>query len=206
MSTDENASFIAMPPPGASPSGRPAEEPPAPEVDENDFISLPPGIALDSGTFKTPARTSAKREPTPEITVAVGHPVPAPVTAPVATPVVTPAVPAAPVWRIVLPGAGGTIAVAASTLVGRNPAASADWPGAALVAVDDLTTSVSKTHALLEIDGGALWVHDLDSTNGVYVVVGEDATEVVPGARSAVPAGAELELGEFVLRVELSQV
>ena len=80
-------------------------------------------------------------------------------------------------------------------------AASAIWPEATLLQVDDLTKSVSKTHALLEIDGGVLWVHDVHSTNGVYVVVGDDVVEVVPGTRVAVPAGADLELGEFVTRV-----
>jgi pSer/pThr/pTyr-binding forkhead associated (FHA) protein len=94
-----------------------------------------------------------------------------------------------------------TISLGAAALIGRNPAASTNWPHASLLPVDDLTKSVSKTHALLEIDGGVLWVHDLDSTNGVYVVVGDDVVEAVPGTRVAVPAGADLELGEFVTRV-----
>jgi len=193
-------------------------------LEEVDFISLPPGIALDSGTFKVPARTPPAREPAPEIvfvpTVIGATPVlPAPVAEPVEAPapvavfaeppapptspvaVAPPAPTSAPVWRLALPDDGASVALDAAVLIGRNPAASADYPHATLLPVVDLTKSVSKTHALLEVDGGVLWVHDLDSTNGVYVVVGDDVTEVVPGTRVAVPADADLELGEFVTRV-----
>jgi hypothetical protein len=212
----DNDSFIAMPPPGAPVDIEATDATSAAETDDTEFISLPPGIALDSGTFKVPARTPPLREPAPEMvfvpTVIGATPVlPDPVAepTPVAEPVETPAPPTAPVavatpapvWRLTLPDDGAAIALDAAVLIGRNPAASAAWPQATLLAVDDLTKSVSKTHALLEIDGGVLWVHDLDSTNGVYVVVGDDVVETVPGTRVAVPAGANLELGEFVTRV-----
>ncbi|WP_411700779.1 FHA domain-containing protein [Conyzicola sp.] len=223
MSPD-NDSFIAMPPPGAPVEIETTDATSAAAADETEFISLPPGIALDSGTFKVPARTPPSREPAPDIVFVptvigatpelpdpdpVAQPNPVAEPTPVAEPVEAPAPPTspvavatpAPVWRLALPDGGATIALDAAVLVGRNPAASAAWPQATPVSVDDLTKSVSKTHALLEIDGGVLWVHDLDSTNGVYVVVGDDVVEVVPGTRAAVPAGAELELGEFVTRV-----
>ena len=224
MSTGDNDSFIAMPPPGVPVEQKPTDAAPAPESDEADFISLPPGISIDSGTFKVPVRTPPSREPAPDIVfvptvigatpalpVAVPAPVaesalpvvpaapaeaPAPPTAPVA--LVTPA---APSWKLQLPDGGATLTLDATVLIGRNPAASESQPQATLLAVADLTKSVSKTHALLEIDGGVLWVHDLDSTNGVYVVVGDDVVEAVPGTRIAVPADADLELGEFVMRV-----
>ena len=82
-------------------------------------------------------------------------------------------------------------------------AVSADHPQASVLAVDDAAKAVSKTHALLELDGGVLWVSDLDSTNGVWVVpAGEDAREVLPGTRAEVPAGADLQLGDLVIQVE----
>ena len=225
MSTPDNDSFIAMPPPGGPAAQKTTDAAPAADSVEADFISLPPGIALDSGTFKVPARTPPTREPAPEI-VFVPAPIgaapvlpvvkpaavepapvadpaeaPAPPTTPVPVPVAA-AVPApAPAWRLHLPDGGATVALDATVLIGRNPAASVDRPLATLLPVADLTKSVSKTHALLEIDGGVLWVHDLDSTNGVYVVVGDDVIEVVPGTRVVVPAGADLELGEYVMRV-----
>ena len=222
MSTDDNASFIAMPPPGGPAGEKKPDAAPAAETVEAEFISLPPGIALDSGTFKLPARTPPTREPAPEIvfvpTVIGATPV---LPTPAAEPAEAPAVPApappadapapptapvavavpAPAWKLHLPDGGATVTLGATVLIGRNPAASADWPLATLLPVADLTKSVSKTHALLEIDGAELWVHDLDSTNGVYVVVGDDVVEAVPGTRVRVPADADLELGEFVMRV-----
>ena len=231
MSTDDNDSFIALPPPGAPVEDTKTDVAAVASAEAVEFISLPPGIALDSGTFTVPARTPPAREPAPEIvfvpTVLGAAPVlpvagPAPVAepTPVAEPVEAPAAPEpapptapvavtppaptpAPVWRLALPDGGAIVALDASVLIGRNPAASADWPQATLLPVVDLTKSVSKTHALLEVDGGALWVHDLDSTNGVYIVVGDDVVEAVPGTRSAVPEGSDLELGEFVMRVTL---
>jgi hypothetical protein len=229
VSTGDNDSFIAMPPPGAPVEKKPTDATPAAAREEADFIVLPPGIALDSGTYTMPVRTPPAREPAPEIVFVptvigaapvlpptVAEPAPAPVAepveapAPVAEPVEAPAPPTAPVavaapaWKLQLPDGGATIALDAAVLVGRNPAASADWPQATLLPLADLTKSVSKTHALLELDGGVLWVHDLDSTNGVYVVVGDDVVEAVPGTRIAVPAGADLELGEFVMHVTLA--
>jgi hypothetical protein len=232
VSTDDNASFIAMPPPGAPAADKKPDVASATEIEDVDFISLPPGISLDSRTFRTPARTPPAREPAPEIvfvpTVIGATPVlpapsaePAPVAEPVEAPAAAPAEEVAaptspvavvaptpapiptPVWKLQLPDGGATVALDAAVLVGRNPAASADWPQATLLPVADLTKSVSKTHALLEVDGGVLWAHDLDSTNGVYVVVGDDVVEAVPGTRVEVPAGADLELGEFVMRVTL---
>jgi hypothetical protein len=56
---------------------------------------------------------------------------------------------------------------------------------------------------MLELEAGTLWAHDLDSTNGVWVVpAGQDAIEVTPGTRVAVPVGADLELGDLVIQVE----
>jgi predicted component of type VI protein secretion system len=72
------------------------------------------------------------------------------------------------------------------------------------VAVPDPEKSISKTHAMLELDAGDLLVHDLNSTNGVWVVpAGGEAIEVEPGEPVAIPAGGELELGDVVIRVEL---
>lgn len=108
---------------------------------------------------------------------------------------------AAPTWRLVIGGLQTT--VEGMLYLGRKPVAGPTHPHAQLLMVDDEARSVSKTHAMLELDSGALWVHDLHSTNGVWVVpAGEDPIEVVPGERVKVPAGSELELGEFVIQIE----
>lgn len=184
-------------------------------ADDDGFIGLPPGIT-DSGTFKSPPRVERPRTERPEVVfvpTAPGAPVPAaPASDPatVETPaagvpiVPSPAPPAAPAasatWTLSRPD-GATTTVAAALLLGRNPARVPGWEGADLLAIDDPAHSVSKTHAAFQVDGEGLWVHDLDSTNGVWVVVGDDATEVIPGQRVAVPPGAVVELGEFALRV-----
>jgi hypothetical protein len=110
---------------------------------------------------------------------------------------------AAPAWRITVPGRE-PVTVEGPLFLGRNPAAPTSHPGARVLAVDDPAKSVSKTHAMLDIEQGALRVTDLGSTNGVWVVPpGAEAIEVVPGSAVAVPAGADIELGDLVIQVEL---
>jgi hypothetical protein len=107
-------------------------------------------------------------------------------------------------WRLILAD-GSAIPVDRAMFLGRNPARTPDRPGAALVPIDDPARSLSKTHALLELDAGTLWVHDLDSTNGVVVAVavpGQAPMLVEPGERAAVAAETELRLGTYVLKVE----
>nr|WP_227412031.1 MULTISPECIES: FHA domain-containing protein [unclassified Cryobacterium] len=88
----------------------------------------------------------------------------------------------------------------ATTVLGRNPAANERWPDAQLLQVDDAQKTVSKTHAALELVDEELWIHDLASTNGVWV----DDQRVEPGERMRVHPGQEVSLGRFNLRVERS--
>ncbi len=89
--------------------------------------------------------------------------------------------------------------------LGRAPVAPPGSPGARVLAVPDPEKSISKTHAMLELELGELRVHDLNSTNGVWVTpAGGEAIEVEPGEPVTIPAGAELELGDVVIRVELA--
>lgn len=109
---------------------------------------------------------------------------------------------AAPVWRLVIPG-HGTVPVEGTLLLGRNPSATAGHPDARILAINDEAKSLSKTHAMLELEGDVLWVHDLQSTNGVWVVPADgEPVEVIPGQRAPVPAGGDLELGELTIQVE----
>ena len=92
--------------------------------------------------------------------------------------------------------------IATVMIIGRDPIENPAWPGATLLPVLDPAKSLSKTHALLEIDAGSLWVHDLASTQGVFVAAhGVDVVMVEPGTRVVVPDGAEVELGEFIVTV-----
>ncbi|MCR1984578.1 FHA domain-containing protein, partial [Cellulosimicrobium cellulans] len=82
------------------------------------------------------------------------------------------------------------------TLVGRNPQAPDDGPWT-LVAVDDPTRSVSKTHAELRVDPSGLWLTDRGSTNGTVVSVpGSPPRVAEPGTRVRVPVGATIHVGD----------
>lgn len=175
------------------------------------FITLPPGI-FDPKTLPVapkPERQRTERDDIVFVPMTPGMPAPPVVdAAPAPAVTVTPPAPAAsappavpaPRWTLVLAD-GSEAPVHTALLLGRNPAPFASWPQAQLLAVADTTQSVSKTHVAFEVDDSGLWVHDLNSTNGVWVVNGTDVTEVSPGRRVNVPAGASIELGDYVLTV-----
>ena len=118
------------------------------------------------------------------------------------TRIVEPRASRVPVWRLVLPD-GSAVTVQGAVFVGRNPTRTTGDVEGQLLAVDDTTKSVSKTHALIEVLDGGLWVTDLNSTNGVFVTSEfTDDVQPVPGERTPVPAGCDIELGEFVIQVE----
>ncbi|WP_394769358.1 FHA domain-containing protein [Lacisediminihabitans sp.] len=206
MTTGETNPFLIVPPPGLVPA--PASEKPAPAVspaEPDEFISLPPGI-VDSATFRIDAQrpSRAVERPTDDIVffpAAPGFPVATP--APASDPVdeVLPDAPSAG-WTLQLPG-GTTVAIDSAVFIGRDPSRTPDRPTAELLAVVDPARTVSKTHALLEIDEHGLWAHDLRSTNGVFITEpGGAEVDVPPGSRTRVPAGADLELGDYVIRVQ----
>ena len=60
--------------------------------------------------------------------------------------------------------------LAPSAVIGRNPEPIAGVEDGAVVAIADLSRSLSKTHALLEWDGRELWVTDLGSSNGTGII------------------------------------
>ena len=187
------------------------------DTEDEGFIGLPPGMAVPvdstSGTVRRdrPERQRSDRDEIVFFPMVAGVPPLAPAPAPVeGTP--APGVDDAtsisvsrhtePRWHLVIQGREPVV-VEGQLYLGRNPVAPADHPSARVLAVDDPAKSVSKTHAMLEVDADGLWVLDLDSTNGVWVVpAGEGATEVTPGQRIAVPAGADIELGDLVIQVE----
>lgn len=156
-------------------------------MDDSGFIVPPPGLI--------PSRTQADAGP--------GEAAPAPVRPlPVFAPPSGPAgsaAPARPVWRLLLPG-GRSVPVTRAVVLGRNPSPAAHTGDADAIALEDPTSTVSKTHAVLIPDGDVLRVTDLHSTNGV--VIGGHRVE--PGVETEVPAGSELRLGDLRVHVELA--
>jgi hypothetical protein len=215
MATGETNPFLIVPPPGLVPvpareATAPTEPPPA---DPDDFISLPPGI-VDSATFRIGAQRPTRAvEPSTDDVVffaaapgvpPAGHPALASERVEGTVAPDAPDAPDAPSarWLLRLPG-GAAVAVDSAVFIGRDPSRTAERPTAELLAVVDPARTVSKTHALLEIDEAGLWVHDLQSTNGVFITEpGGAEAEVAPGSRTLVPSGTDLELGDYLIRVQ----
>lgn len=104
--------------------------------------------------------------------------------------------PRAPGWSLRLPG-GETIALTSDAAVlGRNPVAPPHAPGAQVVAVIDLTRTMSKTHALLTRTATGWTVTDLASTNGVRVGATLETAAEVDGSA---PVGGTFFLGDAQL-------
>ncbi|QNO38148.1 FHA domain-containing protein [Protaetiibacter sp. SSC-01] len=203
---DEDDGFIGMPP-GIFDSGTfklppKAERPRTPEREEIVFVPTVPGMPVPAPAEPEVSHETQRAIPDPTDSPYAAPVVPPPsaASAPPAPPAPAPPAPAPAGWRLVLAD-GSEMPVNRSVIIGRNPADFEAWPGAVLLPVDDTTQSVSKTHAVFEVDDSGLWVHDLNSTNGVWVVHGEDVTEVAPGRRVNVPTGSSVELGDYVLSV-----
>ena len=105
-------------------------------------------------------------------------------------------------WRLVLPG-GESHPLTGTVILGRDPIIDDSDSGAVPLAVDDPGRSVSKTHAVITVRDGAVLVRDLHSTNGTVVSSGSRQVRVGTDRESPVPPGAIVELGSYVIRVEL---
>ncbi|KAA9089000.1 FHA domain-containing protein [Microbacterium radiodurans] len=103
-------------------------------------------------------------------------------------------------WLLQLPGGSAVPLTGDVAILGRQPRRDAAHPRAQLVAVDDATRTMSKTHARLELRGESWVIVDLDSTNGT-VLTGErgEETEVAPG--DARPVAERFLLGDAELRL-----
>lgn len=107
------------------------------------------------------------------------------------------------VWTLV-PTLGAPIPLTADVvIIGRRPHREADYGDAQLVAIQDETRTVSKTHARMELTDGGWTIVDLDSTNGV-ILISEDGAEKDAAAGCPEQLTARFLLGdaEFTLRRE----
>ncbi|MFD6164777.1 RDD family protein [Oerskovia sp. NPDC060287] len=96
---------------------------------------------------------------------------------------------------------GRRVTVTGSALIGRNPQATGEGP-VVLVAVEDPTRSVSKTHAEMGVDAGGIWLVDRGSTNGTVLTRPGSAPQVLEaGVRAAVTVGAVVQVGDRRLTV-----
>ena len=72
------------------------------------------------------------------------------------------------------------------------------------VAVADPRGSISKTHALIELRAGVLWLTDLRSMNGTIVTdAAGDETDLDPGIAVPIGRGYSALLGDYPIRFEV---
>lgn len=98
-------------------------------------------------------------------------------------------------------GRGVHLAIPSRAVLGRKP--SSDDPGDVLVRVPDTTGTMSRSHALLEIDSGRMWITDLNSTNGIETFGEDGVTRLTPSVRTEVPLGTRVFLGNTAVSVSL---
>ena len=166
-------------------------------------IGMPPGMepsldtvpSSDHGIPVPVARPEFGVAPTPFTPVphAADTPEAAPVTAPVAKPLTRP--------RLELPD-GSVLALENGLIVGRDPQHQEGYGVTERATLHDVERSVSKTHAILGISDGRVWVLDLNSTNGT-VLLAEDGTETLctPEVATPIPANSAVRFGEYRVRV-----
>lgn len=169
---------------------------------------LPPGPAALLGRRVVTADLRAGRDP---LLIVPGPPQPrtrGPRTAEPRPGWRPPVTPASGTWRLELDD-GGEFELTRSTLLGRDPRHS-DGDAHALLAIPDLSRSISRVHALVEPAGDCLWLTDVGATNGTRAASPSASGGTVierwlrPGERAAVRAGGTIHLGDRVLRVTRS--
>ena len=70
------------------------------------------------------------------------------------------------------------------------------------VPVNDDAKPVSKTHAIIDVEGSQFFVTDPHSTNGVIVTDPDGTqTDLPPGGRAVLNAGSRVLLGGLVIDV-----
>jgi len=198
VTSSERNPFLISPPPGLIPAQKPtAEAVPDKVVDPGDLIGLPPGIAESVTHRVSPVAAQA---PAPAAPSAPNIAPPAAAAQTTETPVVP--ITARPSRPALLLPHGARVELSTTTLLGRDPAASGTWVGAALVPVSDPDKSVSKTHAAVTVGDGGIRVHDLNSTNGTAVIrSGGGVESVESGSSLPVHPGDTISLGQFSILV-----
>ena len=194
-------------PPGGAPAPAPTPTTalpprPAPARDPEHYIAVPPLVESATHRIARPERTAAETVPESGTgLVADTDPLAEETTLAAPRPVEH----VSSEWAIRLPD-GVRVPLTGPTVLGRDPASPSDRPGARLLALADSGKTVSKTHALVEPSPGGegVLVRDLHATNGVTVDVA-GARRALPEAGEAIVAAGDLiELGSFVIGVELA--
>jgi hypothetical protein len=208
---------LPPPPPPAARPQLPPPPPPPPPAPDLPVVSAPaattppPVVAVSPAAVIAASATGSTMIDVPTFGGPSNVPPPAPpAAAPPASPIdalddrtrVAPPRRPRGTWRLVLPD-GTTYPVSATTVIGRQPDAAAAPGATEALAIDDPDGLVSKSHAVLELEGGRLSVRDLGSTNGVVALDTDGIeTDVTPAVATPLDDGYEIELGSYVIKIE----
>ena len=66
---------------------------------------------------------------------------------------------------------------------------------------EDVDAKVSRQHAVLIVEGGRVYVEDLGSLNGTFVMKGTEAQQLESGARVELEPGSEVVFGKISFRL-----
>ncbi|MGA9278835.1 FHA domain-containing protein, partial [Ilumatobacter sp.] len=94
---------------------------------------------------------------------------------------------------------GVRIAVDRNVLIGRNPKVPGEYTGGLphLMKFDGPGQGLSRTHAEVRLEGGEMWLEDLDSTNGTEVQLpGQQRRRMRAGEPVVVVPGTLIDFGE----------
>ena len=114
----------------------------------------------------------------------------------------TPPQPPPPKWQLVLED-GRTIPLDRAVVLGRRPTQPPGRP-VHLIAVEDTTRTLSKSHIRVDADDDSPFVTDLGSTNGSALITSTGQLELHPRQPRRIPAGQVVKFGEHRFTVERS--
>lgn len=110
-------------------------------------------------------------------------------------PHVAPAPPAT-VTYVVVVDSGEAMSVTGPGLIGRRPQPRDGERCDHVIALEDVSRTLSRTHARFGVDGSGFWIEDGGSANGTAVVAPDGSrVDLVPGERAVVPDGGTVHLG-----------
>ena len=193
-------------PPDLAPSAPSPAADPAPGVDEPAEPTPAAPTFVQPEPDRAPAPTSVEPQPAlaPEPTpTRTPEPEPEPSVSPIAEETTfAPRRAVSADWTLSW-GADESFALGRPVVFGRAPSAPAGYDGAHCVEVVDPDRSVSSSHAVFDVHGGAARVTDLGSTNGTVVVLADGRElQAEAGVPVVVPAGATVEMGAYPVRVD----
>lgn len=166
-------------------------------------IGMPPGMDVHLDTVPSSDHAApvpvAKPAFGPAPTPLAGAPIPPAIpSTPEASPTATVAA-AAP--RLILPD-GAVLPLGGGLIVGRDPQHQDGYGVHDRAPLHDVERSVSKTHAVIGVSDSRVWIIDLNSTNGTFLVAPNGAlTPCPPEVATPLEPGADIRFGEYRVRV-----